>query len=159
MACFTRNCLIPHRCVRTFGGHQNSQITVGAAFSPCFRMSVVPADELASEVFPLPEPKAKASLTSCSQDLTAELQGLLRMHEVVCATLFNTFRFLACGSEDQAAYLYDIRQGTVLSRLGRHGSAVTDVSVLTSSTVCKRGKKRKDCATHEGGGMALQSQM
>uniref|UniRef100_A0A7S3VM98 Uncharacterized protein n=1 Tax=Dunaliella tertiolecta TaxID=3047 RepID=A0A7S3VM98_DUNTE len=61
------------RCVRTFGGHQNSQITVGAAFSPCFR-------------------------------------------------------FLACGSEDQAAYLYDIRQGTVLSRLGRHGSAVTDVA-------------------------------
>jgi len=48
-------------------------------------------------------------------------------------------RFLAAGSEDQAAYLYDIRQGTLLSRLGRHGSAVTDVSVeqkLLSIFIC-----------------------
>ena len=41
---------------------------------------------------------------------------------------FSAHRYLASGSEDQAAFVYDIRQGSVLSKLGRHGSVVTDVS-------------------------------
>lgn len=64
------------RAARTFsGGHKNSQLPVGLAFSPCMR-------------------------------------------------------YLATGSEDKVAYLYDMRQGTVLSRLrgGGHGDAVSDVA-------------------------------
>lgn len=37
-------------------------------------------------------------------------------------------RYLACGSEDQAAHVYDLRQGTLLARLGRAGSAVASVA-------------------------------
>ncbi|KAG1664713.1 hypothetical protein FOA52_006690 [Chlamydomonas sp. UWO 241] len=38
-------------------------------------------------------------------------------------------RYLATGSEDRSAYLYDLRQGSVLHRLrGTHGDAVIDVA-------------------------------
>ncbi|KAJ9518705.1 hypothetical protein QJQ45_018715 [Haematococcus lacustris] len=60
------------RCVRSFSAHKNTQITTGAAFSPCLR-------------------------------------------------------FIASGSEDQAAYLYDVRQGQMLHRM-RTSDVVTDVA-------------------------------
>lgn len=38
-------------------------------------------------------------------------------------------RFLASGSEDKVAYLYDLRQGTLLHRIrGTHGDMVSDVA-------------------------------
>jgi WD40 repeat protein len=38
-------------------------------------------------------------------------------------------RYLASGSEDKSAYLYDLRMGTVLHRIrGVHGDAVMDVA-------------------------------
>jgi WD40 repeat protein len=41
----------------------------------------------------------------------------------------HTHRYLAAGSEDKAAYVYDLRTGTLAHRLrGCHGDAVTDVA-------------------------------
>ncbi|EGD76726.1 hypothetical protein PTSG_08077 [Salpingoeca rosetta] len=37
-------------------------------------------------------------------------------------------RFVMCGSEDKAAYVYDIRQGLLLNKLGSHLDVVTDVA-------------------------------
>jgi len=36
-------------------------------------------------------------------------------------------RFIATGSEDKAAYLYDVRAGRYLEKLGGHTDVVTDV--------------------------------
>lgn len=40
-----------------------------------------------------------------------------------------SLRYLASGSEDKSAYIYDLRMGTVLHRIrGIHGDAVMDVA-------------------------------
>eukprot|EP00040_Diaphanoeca_grandis_P009846 m.290612 g.290612 ORF g.290612 m.290612 type:complete len:149 (-) comp212857_c0_seq1:104-550(-) len=55
-------------------------------------------------------------------------------------------RYLASGSEDRSAYIYDIRTGGVLNKLTGHTDAVTDVSFHPQRpeivTACADGKLR-----------------
>ncbi len=78
---------------------------------------------------------------TASQDNTAKLWDVRtskcvrtfsghRNSQVATNVAFSPcLRYLASGSEDKAAYLYDMRMGTVLHRIrGVHGDAVMDVA-------------------------------
>eukprot|EP00043_Microstomoeca_roanoka_P004647 m.51019 g.51019 ORF g.51019 m.51019 type:complete len:142 (-) comp12589_c0_seq1:286-711(-) len=44
-------------------------------------------------------------------------------------------RYVACGSEDKSAYIYDVRQGLFLHKLGPHLDVVTDVAYHPSKAI------------------------
>lgn len=63
----------------------------------------------------------------------------------VGCTFSPCLRYLATGSEDKVAYVYDLRQGSVLHRLrGVHGDTVTGVAFNPLhpqlATACLDGK-------------------
>jgi WD40 repeat protein len=75
------------------------------------------------------------------------LHGHVNRHANIEACFSPCGRFIASGSEDNRGYVYDIRTGLVLYKIGlNHGNVVTSVSYNPSKaelvTGCYDGKLR-----------------